>query len=257
MANRKFCNGTGQQLFFVYLLTNNVNGRKYVGYSEDPETRWEVERKDAYRIPTLKVYNSPLSTDIRKFGWENFNKEIILASTNQLHALNAERLCIEQYKTYIHKYGEEYGYNQTAGGKAPPLLSGSDHPNFGKKYGAHITDPKPQKEKIPSEELSRRISNGLRNSNLYANKDFSVSKETRAKISVANKGRKRSVEQIRDQILFSYEQEQFICQSYLNYTTIVDLTREYDCSDTAIKNCLKRNNIVLRQTKPGRKKIRY
>lgn len=98
---------------YIYLITNNVNGNKYVGKTElSIEERWEQHIKDSKKE---KCEIRPLYRAIRKYGVENFSiKEI---DTGQGEELNSkEQYWIQHYDTYKN------GYNATLGGDGKILL---------------------------------------------------------------------------------------------------------------------------------------
>ena len=54
--------------YFVYILTA-PNDKIYIGYGKgDPEKRWA--NGNGYK------HNKALDSDIRKYGWENFKREV-------------------------------------------------------------------------------------------------------------------------------------------------------------------------------------
>ncbi len=61
----------------IYKLTNKINGKIYIGQSDNIERRWQQERNDAYNENKTSKYSLPISIDIRLFGWDNFNKEVV------------------------------------------------------------------------------------------------------------------------------------------------------------------------------------
>jgi hypothetical protein len=212
--NRKFYNAAGKQLFFVYLLGCKVNGKRYAGFSSDPERRWEKERQDAYNPIDQRVYNSPLSVDIRKFGWKNFTQEVILTSNDKSDALSAERQCIEQYKLYIRKYGTEFGYNQTPGGISPPLKA---------------------KGSIVSTQTRQKISATLKGRKLSA--------EHAAKSASAH-----LILTTEKQIVLC---NLYLDNKDLS---VSELARQLSYAKETVRLYLKRNNITIRQAKSGPKR---
>jgi len=97
-------------LYVIYLITNLVNNKKYVGQTKQgrAERRWQEHF--VYTVNDSKV----LHNAIRKYGAENF--EFKLIETDILEELIDER---EQY--YIKYYNTFYlngqGYNMTEGGQ--------------------------------------------------------------------------------------------------------------------------------------------
>lgn len=87
----------------IYKITNNKNGKVYIGQSIDIERRWQQHK-------SLSEYkNSPLYDDVRKFGWDKFSFAVL--EICEEHELNAkEKQWIQLYNSFVD------GYNQTRGG---------------------------------------------------------------------------------------------------------------------------------------------
>ena len=83
----------------IYEIQNNLNGKKYIGQSENCYGRW-LKHKSDYIIK-----DNPLYEDMRKYGIENFSFRVIKKTITYL-------LKSEQQK-YIEKYNTKYpnGYN--------------------------------------------------------------------------------------------------------------------------------------------------
>lgn len=92
----------------IYKITNKINGKCYIGQSQNIDKRWRKHQK-AYLNNNNRAYYYPLYKDFRKFGIENFKFEIIeICKKEDLD--KKEVYWINYYDTY-HK-----GYNQTIGG---------------------------------------------------------------------------------------------------------------------------------------------
>lgn len=95
--NGKYC---------VYVHINNADGKKYVGQTcKKPEHRWNNGK--GYR------YNKHFWNAIQKYGWENFEHEIIASNLTLAEANNFEELLIKELDTLNPKKG----YNLVAGGE--------------------------------------------------------------------------------------------------------------------------------------------
>lgn len=95
-----------ERCWFVYVHINKINGKKYVGItSKPPEDRWGNE---GYRYR-----NQPFYRAIKKYGWDNFDHEIIASNLTREEANNFEKKLIEELNTYINN---GHGYNSTMGG---------------------------------------------------------------------------------------------------------------------------------------------
>lgn len=91
----------------IYKITNLINGKVYIGQSQNIKKRWAVHRSDY--LKDGKDY--ALYRAFRKYGIENFSFEIIEeCSKNELDV---------KEKFYIAKYNSFFcdGYNMTLGGQ--------------------------------------------------------------------------------------------------------------------------------------------
>lgn len=88
----------------VYLFTNKINNKKYVGESIDISARFSEHKRSVNRP---KKYTAPLAQAFRKYGFENFTFEV-LEYCNKEDRLIKEYNYIIEYNT-LHKDG--FGYN--------------------------------------------------------------------------------------------------------------------------------------------------
>lgn len=121
----------------IYIHTNKINGKKYVGItSKEPKRRWG-KNGTGYGKSQPKFRNA-----ILKYGWENFEHEILFKNLTREEAEKYEIEFIKKYKTITNKYG----YNILSGGfkskgrKVPKTKIkkwksrfGENNPNYGKK----------------------------------------------------------------------------------------------------------------------------
>ena len=93
-------------MYCVYIHTNKVNGKKYVGQTcQQPHKRWGNGKY--YRPETY------FGKAIAKYGWDNFDHDIIAENLTKEEANNLEVTLIAKYKTN----NSQYGYNLTTGGE--------------------------------------------------------------------------------------------------------------------------------------------
>lgn len=90
----------------VYVYTNKVNGKKYVG--QTCRTLKERAGKDGIEYSTCPHF----SNAIKKYGWENFQGNILFDSLSKSQANALEKKLISILKTTER----EYGYNISIGG---------------------------------------------------------------------------------------------------------------------------------------------
>lgn len=118
---------------YLYLITNLINGKKYVGITNNYKKRWGNEcsyPKDAKRRQVIQEA-------IHKYGKENFKFEILKEGLGLEEAVQKEEELIKELETYI----PDKGYNKDMGGSYLPRPK----PQYGEKNGrAKITDEEAQ-----------------------------------------------------------------------------------------------------------------
>lgn len=96
---------------YVYKITNNVNGKIYIGQTNRSiEERFSQHKKDAFRERNEK---RPLYSAIRKYGVDAFSIELVEETEDPL----------EREKYWIEYFGSfKNGYNATIGGDGAPYI---------------------------------------------------------------------------------------------------------------------------------------
>ena len=138
----------------IYLITNNVNDKKYVGMTNNLNRRlkkhWRELTNDNYNH-----HNEHLQNAVTKYGIENFEFFVLVESyPNEKLVADLE----ENYITKWHLDNPKYGYNKTKGGE----------------------------HNIPNEEIRKKMSE--------AHKGKKHTEESKQKISKALKGKKHTEE---------------------------------------------------------------
>lgn len=155
---------------YVYETTNLINGKKYIGKRS---CDCSIE-EDKYIGSGKYIKNS-----IKKYGKENFKKEILQICESEEMAYEWEKVYIEQVKAYDnHNY-----YNIARGGDGLGSLQMKElweNEEFRNKA------VKGMKGKKHSEETKKKMSE--------AHKGKSISEETKNKMSQAQKGKELSEE---------------------------------------------------------------
>lgn len=119
--------------YCVYIHTNKINGKKYVGQTQcnPPEKRWLGGH--GYR------HNNYFYNSIKKYGWNNFEHEIIERYLTKEEANELEKLLIKELNTT----NRDIGYNLTIGGEG---IAGYSHTEESKekmrkaKLGRHLSE---------------------------------------------------------------------------------------------------------------------
>lgn len=125
----------------VYLITNNVNNKKYVGIdSSRTDRRWKDHKKFSKREQPVQL----IDQKIKQYGINNFDYNILCECETFEELLEKERHYIKLLNTFC---GNGLGYNRSLGGKsgfyggkmteeAKQKISGKNH----YRYGTHLTE---------------------------------------------------------------------------------------------------------------------
>lgn len=104
-----------EKIHSIYVCTNIINGKLYIGYDSNWPNRKKRHEKDAFNKNSIN-FNDVFHKALRKYGKENFKWEVIYQSKDGNHCLNVmESKFINEYKSYIY-FDENQGYNMTLGG---------------------------------------------------------------------------------------------------------------------------------------------
>lgn len=110
----------------VYMITNLVNGKIYIGKTNNPQKR----RLEHYRLSSAHTYY--LYRSMKKHGVENFSFEVFEEHETEAEALEAEVFWIAYYKSI----GAQL-MNMTAGGEGTSGYKHTDETR--KKISAALT----------------------------------------------------------------------------------------------------------------------
>lgn len=91
--------------YYVYKVTNKINGKIYIGRSLD------FFRRIAQHCKESEVNNQPLHLDFKEYGIQNFTWEVLCIVDTKEEADKYERQYILEYNCV-----EPFGYNKTLGG---------------------------------------------------------------------------------------------------------------------------------------------
>ena len=153
---------------YIYIITNNINQKKYVGQTTQTiEKRWAEHCYDAINNRDDFYFHKA----IRKYGQENFTIECLIECEDSLLD-EKEIFYIEKYKTF---YIYNLGYNLTRGGSGSTKINRDEimlQWNQGKStkeiadyfgfYSRTITDVLKQNGITQSEIYSRSMKYGAR-----------------------------------------------------------------------------------------------
>lgn len=98
----------------IYKAVNTINGKIYIGQTiRNLEIRKYFHKYDSLNGMSDLVFHRA----IRKYGWDNFDWQIIDKCYNIDELNDKEVYWIDYYKSYVHRYNSN-GYNTTIGGSA-------------------------------------------------------------------------------------------------------------------------------------------
>jgi len=111
--------------FYVYKITNKINGKIYIGKSKNPNARFKRHIYVANHRNAGPNQFQPIHAAIAKYGKDNFCLEIIDECDLEDEIFTKEMHWIAYYKTNIARYQNTFGYNLTDGGEGASGLSPS------------------------------------------------------------------------------------------------------------------------------------
>lgn len=97
--------------YLVYKITNKINGKIYIGVTNDTNTRWSGNGTQ-YRDTSKEGNKRPFWNAIQKYGWDNFEKEILINNLTKEIAYEKEIQMIKEFNSTNKKVG----YNLSPGG---------------------------------------------------------------------------------------------------------------------------------------------
>ena len=132
-------------VYSVYIHTNLINGKKYIGITKrKPEARWNNGK--GYR------HNEYFSNSIEKYGWNNFSHEIIYTNLTEDEACLKEQELIKLYKSNQR----DFGYNLESGGRYCNISEETKN-KISKSLKGHCVSNK-TKNKIRNTERGKKLS---------------------------------------------------------------------------------------------------
>ena len=121
---------------YVYLITNKINNKKYIGITNNYKKRWENECS----YPSNSTTRQTIQEAIHRYGKENFSFEILYQGLSVEEACRKEEELIQKYHIWIED-PKCWGYNIDKGGLYQP----NPKPQKGEKNGrSKITDEQAQ-----------------------------------------------------------------------------------------------------------------
>lgn len=152
----------------IYKATNTKNGKAYIGFSSNFQSRLTAHKNKAARGDCQYLHNA-----INKWGWDAFEWQVLYESKDSEHCLRVmEPKLIEEHNTFW----ENGGYNLTKGGEG---TLGSKRSEESKK----LISEKAKQRKLTPERLAILRENAQKMRGVPRPKDICE------RISKSNKGR--------------------------------------------------------------------
>lgn len=110
----------------IYLLTNLITHKVYIGQSVDIHRRWQEHKRSSmpnkYAHKSERDQKAPIHLAMRKYGVDNFELKVLEECSKELLD-EREKYWIK----YYHSNNKKYGYNITDGGQTNIALKGEKH----------------------------------------------------------------------------------------------------------------------------------
>ena len=160
--------------YCVYIHKNKINGKKYVGQTcQEPEKRWKNGKGYHNNIYFTRA--------IKKYGWDNFEQEIVKDSLSKEEADILEKSLIKELNTL-----NPNGYNAKDGG-SNGRPSDITKMKLSESHKGYVMSEE-TKKKIGESSKGRKHSKETKRKISEANKGHSISEETKRKIAESKKG---------------------------------------------------------------------
>lgn len=118
-------------IYTIYLATNIITGKQYVGFTSRTTKRRVAQHK---RLALNQNSQTKFHKSIREFGWDNYVFEIIYQSKENVSPTESHTLTVMEDYFIRENNTIVDGYNQAQGGSGFPVMRGEEHPFFGKTH---------------------------------------------------------------------------------------------------------------------------
>ena len=249
--------------YAVYKHTNKINNKIYIGITtQKPSDRW----RSGYGY----IGNQHFFRAIKKYGWDNFNHEILYENLEENEALEKEKELIQFYNSN----NSEFGYNKDNGGRigkmTPESIEKVRQWHLGRKLseetkkkisnhhkGLYTGQNNPMYGKHHTEESKKKMSDYAKSHTGWEHSEETkrkigekhkgkiVSEETRQKISQSRIGKKYSEEQkikLRNRNTIPVIQLTLDGKFVSAYISAAEASRQLNIAAPLITNCCKKKH---------------
>lgn len=196
----------------IYIVYEHISpsNKKYIGITcQTPEQRWR--NGNGYKQSTA-FYNA-----IQKYGWENFQHNILFENLTAEEAIEKEKELIQKYKTF----DKNYGYNILSGGEL-----GSSKINSNDIYS--LWD-----KGLTVAEISKELNFNRNTIANYIKKHYNLSPQELFKIG--NERYKEKISKEKEKVILSLWQNEDLTQQDIHNITRYNIK--------TIRNILEKNGI--------------
>jgi group I intron endonuclease len=229
-------------MFQVYTIKNKLNGNIYVGCTEvGLELRFERHIKSMNKGSDCSLHQA-----IREFGKDNFEIKMIEEYSTKEEMFKGEIKYIKELDTYK----TPYGYNDTKGGEGGDTNGGKTFDNEWRSNLSKSMAGRPllSHRKWPAEvekEICRLYVEEKKSRYWIADK-YGCYRSLITEILYRNDVEVRTQKNTNGRNRFSFEQEEIICQEYLNGNiSRSSLAKKYKCGTTTMRDILLRHDVDL------------
>lgn len=153
----------------IYEIRNSLNGKVYVGSSNDIEGRWRTHK---WALKNNRHHSKHLQRAYVKYGLDIFNFEVVETVNDESELLIREQFYLDKRNSF----DKTKGYN-TCKEAGRNCLTGENHPRYGKKLTM-------EQRELMSSSLKKWFSE-----NEHPGKGKKRNDEVRKKMSLAKKGK--------------------------------------------------------------------
>lgn len=179
--------------YFVYKITNRVNGKAYIGVTNNPKRRFSEHK--SYARSKVKKFKCALYDAMLKYGFQNFSFDVLAECYSEKELMTCERALISTHNTWA-KFGA--GYNITLGGEGTygRIISQEtrDKLSAAKRGKKHSAESRARMSESQMGKKHGPLPDAVKEKMRVAKIGKITGDETKKKISTALTGRKLSVE---------------------------------------------------------------
>jgi len=219
-------------MFYIYLITNLLNNKIYIGQTNNPSLRWSQHKSNA----KYNRVNQLITRSIKKYGSSNFVFEIIAMCKHQKDIDLLEEIIIQQHNSR----DREIGYNIDLGGNTSPRT-----PEVLKKISESLKKHYQDNDGwLKGKNLSEEWKNNISKSSMGkkgTNIGKSFSKEHKEKMSKSHKGKVFSAQHIQN--LSESHKGKIAVNRKITFKIAEEIREEYKTTDISQKELGKKYNL--------------